>query len=296
MTTSQPRPTTFWEEIADLPHTLEYLQVGEWRTRVFTAGEGPETIVMLAGTSGHIEAFARNIRALAAQHRVVAYDFPGHGYTTHATADLEMPQYIEHLRGLLDVLDLEAPIICGESLGGWVAVKFAGVYPERVGRLILSAPGGHMFPEDRLKFLRELNERVAADPRWDDVKARLEVVMHDPGQVTEELIAVRQNIYAQKTFPESMHRIMCLHDPEIRYRNRLQDAELAALACPTLFVWTGHEPAGRERGAELAALIPRGEFFLIEDAEHWPQWEDAAAFNERVLRFVAETAASEASA
>lgn len=289
MTTST-RPTTFWEEIADVPHTLEYVQVGQWRTRVLTAGSGETTIVMLAGTSGHIEAFARNIRALAADNRVIAYDFPGHGYTTHATADLEMPQYVEHLRGLLEVLELDAPVICGESLGGWIAIKFAGEYPGLVGRLVLSAPGGHMFPEDRLTFLRELNERVAANPTWDDVKARLAVVMHDPEQVTDELVAIRQNIYAQETFPESMHRIMCLHDPEIRFRNRLQDSDLEKIECPTLFVWTGHEPAGRERGAELAALIPQGQFFLVEDAEHWPQWEDAAAFNERVLTFLADTA------
>ncbi len=282
------RIPTFWEEIADVPHELFYVQAGGWRTRVLSAGSGEETIVLLAGTSGHIEAFARNVRALADRHRVIAYDFPGHGYTTHATADLEMPQYVEHLRALLDELDLRAPTICGESLGGWVAVKFAGDHPERTGKLILSAPGGHMFPEDRMLRLRELNERVAAEPGWDAVRERLEVVMHDSGQVSDELIAVRRDIYAQPTFPRSMQHIMCLHDPEIRYRNRLQDADLERIECPTLLVWTGNEPAGQDKGRDMAAKLAKGEFFLIEDAEHWPQWEDPAAFNERVLRFLDE--------
>ena len=43
----------------------------------------------MAGTGGHLEAYAHNIAAFAQRYRVIAYDYPGHGYTTQATADLE---------------------------------------------------------------------------------------------------------------------------------------------------------------------------------------------------------------
>ena len=51
----------------------------------------------MPGTGGHLEAYAHNISAFAQRYRVIAYDYPGHGYTTHATADLELPDYVEHL-------------------------------------------------------------------------------------------------------------------------------------------------------------------------------------------------------
>src|SRR5690554_5596416 len=43
--------STMWQAIGDLPHTLEYVQVGKWNTRVLTVGAGEETIILLAGTS-----------------------------------------------------------------------------------------------------------------------------------------------------------------------------------------------------------------------------------------------------
>ena len=64
-------------------HSVEYVQVGEWRTRVLEAGSG-DPVVLLSDTAGHLEAYAHNIAALAEHFRVIAYDFPGHGYTTHA--------------------------------------------------------------------------------------------------------------------------------------------------------------------------------------------------------------------
>ena len=53
--------------------------------------EQSEALVLMAGTGGHLEAYAHNIPAFAQRYRVIAYDYPGHGYTTHATADLELP-------------------------------------------------------------------------------------------------------------------------------------------------------------------------------------------------------------
>ena len=123
-----------WEQIADLPHTLEYVQVGEWTTRVLSVGAGEQTLVLLNGTSGHIEAWTHNIRALAQKYRVIGYDYPGHGYSTLADADLEIPDYEAHLLELLDVLGLDRVHLLGESLGGWIAIKFAAHHPETTAK------------------------------------------------------------------------------------------------------------------------------------------------------------------
>jgi 2-hydroxy-6-oxonona-2,4-dienedioate hydrolase len=286
--------STFWEAIADLPHVLHYVQVGQWRTRVLEieaqdgSGEA-ETVVLANGTSGHIEAWTQNVRALAAAgFRVVAYDYPGHGYTTLTDVDLEIPQYEQHLLGLLDTLGLDRVHLAGESLGGWVAVKFAGHHPERLRTVILSAVGGRVVGEQKVDKAQSVSVRAVTEPTFENVKKRLQVVIHDPENITDELVKVRRAIYRRDPTGENMSHIAVLRRPEPRWRNRIVDEDFAAITVPVLFVWTDNEPSGdAEEGRRLAGLIPDGQFLLVEGAAHWPQWEGADVFNATATAFLA---------
>lgn len=278
---------TMWREIADLPHTLEYVQVGQWRTRVLTIGTGEQTIVLMNGTSGHIEAWTHNIRALAAEYRVIGYDYPGHGYSTLAEADLEIADYEAHLIELLDVLGLDRVHLMGESLGGWIAIKFSSLHPQRVHSLVLSAPGGRMIGAPTMNKVSPISQKAVDDPTFDNVKARLQVVIHDPAKISDELVEVRRAIYARPGFATSMKHITALQVPEIRSRNQVTDDDYAAIPVPALLVWTDHEPTGGTAvGEHLASLIPDGELVTIANAAHWPQWEDPTEFNARALDFL----------
>jgi len=285
--------STFWEAVADLPHLLHYVQVGAWRTRVLEiepvgAGAVADTVVLANGTSGHIEAWTQNVRALAeAGYRVIGYDYPGHGYTTPTDHDLEIPEYEQHLLGLLDTLGLDRVHLAGESLGGWLAVKFAARHPERLRTVILSAPGGRVVGEQKVDKAQSVSVQAVTDPTFENVKRRLQVVIHDPAKITDELVNVRRAIYAQDPTGENMAHISVLRRPEPRWRNRVTDEDFAAIPVPALFVWTDHEPTGdAAEGRRLAGLIPDGEFLLVEGAAHWPQWEGADLFNEAAVAFL----------
>jgi 2-hydroxy-6-oxonona-2,4-dienedioate hydrolase len=284
------RDTPVWVALSSTPHSIGYVQVGPWRTRVLQAGPADgEPLVLMAGTGGHLEAYAHNIPAFAEKYRVIAYDYPGHGYTTHATADLELPDYVEHLLGLLDALDVAVAHLNGESLGGWVAVKFGAAYPERTGKTVLNTSGGTMARPEVMERIRSLSQAAADDPSDERIRARLEWLMADPKTVTDELVAIRQNIYAQPGFAESMRHILCLQDPQVRRRNLITDEELAAVPHGALVVWTSNDPSGpAAAGMDMAEKIPGGRFQHITDAGHWPQWEQRAVFNDLVLGFLAE--------
>lgn len=279
---------TFWEAVGNLPHSLEYVQVGPWRTRVLTVGHGEQTVVLANGTSGHIEAWTHNIAALAgAGYRVVGYDYPGHGWTTLTDHDLEIPEYEEHLLKLLDALGLDRVHLAGESLGGWIAIKFAVHHPERLLTVILSAPGGRVVGEQQVDKLQSVSVQAVAEPTLENVRRRLEVVIHDPAKITDELARVRQAIYSRDGFDTSMRHISVLRQPEPRLRNRVTDEDYTAIGVPALLVWTDNEPTGGpEVGEQLAALIPDGEYLLVRNAAHWPQWEDPATFNAAALDFL----------
>jgi 2-hydroxy-6-oxonona-2,4-dienedioate hydrolase len=277
---------TLWTELAGLDYSVRHVAVGPWSTRVLECGAGPPFILM-HGTGGHLEAFARNLRALGGEYRIIAYDYPGHGWTTTTGHDLEIHEYVEHLTGLIDVLGIDRAHLCGESLGGWVAVKFAAQNPGRVDRLVLNTPGGTMATPEVMERIRSLSQAAADDPSEGRVRARLEWLMADPSSVTDELVAVRRGVYGRAGFAESMRHILCLQDPGIRRRNLITDAELTAISAPTLVIWTSDDPSGPAKaGLDMAQRIPAGEFRLIEGAGHWPQWEQREEFDKVVLEFL----------
>ncbi len=283
--------TPAWVALGNVAHTIGYLQVGPWRTRVLQAGfDHPDALVLMSGVGGHLEAYTHNIGAFAEHYHVVAYDFPGHGYTSLATADLELPDYVGHLGQLLDVLGIERAHLNGESLGGWVAVKFAAAHPERTRKLVLNTPGGTMAAPEVMDRIRTLTQGAADDPSPERIRARLEWLMADPATVTDELVEIRRAIYARPGFAESMRHIMCLQDPEIRRRNMITDADLAAVPGPAMVVWTSDDPSGpAAAGLGMAERIPAGRFQYVKGAGHWPQWEQRAQFNRLVLDFLAES-------
>ncbi|MDT7705499.1 MAG: 2-hydroxy-6-oxonona-2,4-dienedioate hydrolase [Pseudonocardiales bacterium] len=279
------RPS-IWSALAGLEFTVRYVQVGEWRTRVLETGAG-EPLVLMHGTGGHIEAYSHNLVPLSQHFRVIAYEYPGHGWTTHTTRDLELPDYVAHLDGLLDALDVERAHLSGESLGGWLALKYAAAHPERVGRVLLNTPGGTMATPEVMERIRSLSQAAADDPSHERIKARLEWLMADPSSVTEELVDIRRTIYARPGFADSMRHLLCLQDPEIRARNLVTDAELAAVVGPAMVVWTSDDPSGpAAAGMAMADKMPDARFEVIKDAGHWPQWEQHEVFNALAIDFL----------
>ncbi|MBT2270038.1 alpha/beta fold hydrolase, partial [Rhodococcus qingshengii] len=88
---------TIWNELAGLDFELTTVDAGGVPTRSLQAGSGDEAVIFLHGTSGHLEAFARNIAPHAESYRVHAIDMLGHGYTGKPDYPYEIPRYVEHL-------------------------------------------------------------------------------------------------------------------------------------------------------------------------------------------------------
>ncbi|MEQ3549465.1 alpha/beta fold hydrolase [Pseudonocardia nematodicida] len=281
--------TNIWTELMGQDLSVRHVEIGGWSTRVLEAGMGEETLVLMHGIGGHLEAYARNIVPFARRYRVLAFDFPGHGYTTHAVADIELPDYVAHLGALLDAYGVDRAHLSGESLGGWVAMKFAAAHPDRVGRLILNTPAGNLSLPEVRERIRSLSQAAADDPSDERIRARLEWLMADPATVTDELVGTRRTIYARPGFARSMRHIMCLQDADVRARNMVTDADLEAIVAPTLVVWTSDDPSGPAKtGLDIAAALEHGRFELITGAGHWPQWEQAEHFTALALDFLAE--------
>lgn len=72
-------------------------------------------------------------------YRVIVYDVRGHGFSDDVEGLYDIDQLVEDLYFLLDKLGVTIKVnICGLSLGGLIAQRFACLYPGNVNRLILA--------------------------------------------------------------------------------------------------------------------------------------------------------------
>ncbi len=77
------------------------------------------------------------VKFLRQGFRVVAYDVRGHGESDVGDGQYTMELFADDLIGLLDGLRIEKAVLCGLSMGGYIALRAVEKSVERVGGLIL---------------------------------------------------------------------------------------------------------------------------------------------------------------
>ena len=279
---------SMWADLRGTTFAQQWVDAKGLHTRLLVTGdEAAPPLIFLHGTGGHAEAYVRNLGPHGEHFRTYAIDMVGHGWTDKPAVDLEIAQYLDHLDAVLDALGIERAMISGESLGGWVAARYAAQRPERVSAVVLNTAGGMIADPVVMEKIRTISTKAVEEPSWDFVRARLEWLMADPGHVNDDLVATRQAIYAQPGMVEGMRRTLVLQLPEQRTRNLLTPDELGAITAPTLVLWTEHDPtASVQVGRSLADSIPNAEFVVMSDCGHWPQFERPEEFNRIHIDFL----------
>lgn len=94
----------------------------------------------LAGNGGQ---WALQLDHLRRHRRAVALDFRGHGDSDPAEdGDYSIPGLAGDVEAAADQLGLRRFVLVGHSLGGSVAIEYAGRHPDRVVGLLLADPNG----------------------------------------------------------------------------------------------------------------------------------------------------------
>ncbi len=288
---------TFWLEM--LGGEVRYYDAAGVRTRCLEAGSGPP-LVLLHGTGGHAESWIRNVLPLAAHFHVYAIDMVGHGFSDKPDLAYTPRDYAAHVRAFLDAVGVARAHLTGESLGGWVALWLALEHPERIDRLILNTAAGlklsaaqQIVPPARAEMAR-LTRAAIENPTYETVRARLEWLVKDPAQITDELVAVRLRIYQDPATRRVMPRILAgaaLGGDDQPNPQVITPDHLRRVPHPTLILWTSDNPGTTWQEAEgAAALLPQGHFRLLRDCAHWPQYEQAEAYNAITVRFLRDGA------
>ena len=278
---------SIWNTLQGVEFKQTYYDAGGVRTRAIEAGDGP-VLILLHGTGGHAEAYVRNIEAHAQHFHVYAIDMVGHGYTDMPDgAEYDMQGYVDHLLAFVDAIGADRVHVSGESLGATVACWFSLQHRQRVNKVVMNT--GMLLPADEegegeLRDLLERSRKATGTPDRDAVRARIRWLMYEDKSVTDELVEVRFQIYSQpgraavirKIAEQSVGSILDKEMQKKWYTPKL----LQAVSCPTLVLWTRHNPGQTVPVAEEGArLIPDSELVVMENSAHWPQWEEPEEFN-----------------
>ena len=264
----------------DTSTTVRYLEAGSGPPLVLLHGVGLDA----AGIS-----WKHAIPELAATHRVVAPDLPGHGESEKPDIAYTTDYYIEVLDALVAALDIECPSLAGISMGGCVALGYA--LENDVDRLALVDSYG-----------------LGTDAAWRPMAA---TALRTPGmgQVVWSAMGTNEHTVKQtlrgyttrtpEAFVTEVHEV--LQDPGCkRALNRWQRSEfglfgfrscylgdLGDLSAPTLLVHGDDDtllPAAWSRRA--ADRLPESELHVLEECGHWPPRERPERFNDLLAAFM----------
>ncbi|MCM2415886.1 alpha/beta fold hydrolase [Streptomyces sp. RKAG290] len=93
-------------------------------------------VVLVHGRSGDSSTWTRIAEELAAEHRVYALDFRGHGLSDW-TGRYSFELFRDDLHAFLEARNLSGATVIGHSLGGAAAYLLAERQPGLIGRLVI---------------------------------------------------------------------------------------------------------------------------------------------------------------
>jgi len=101
---------------------------------------GPE-VVLVHGFGDAAAGWVPTTLVLGKTHHVTLFDLPGHGRSSPRGDSLSMEQLEAGLQTVMDRTDGEV-VLVGNSLGGWLAARYALDHPDRVKHLVLVNAAG----------------------------------------------------------------------------------------------------------------------------------------------------------
>jgi len=250
-------------------------------------------VVLVHGWGCSAYTFHRNMPALVeAGFRAIAVELKGHGLSDKPLASEEytIESLVEHLRDILDALELERPALAGHSLGGSLIYHFASRYPERARCLGLLSPVGlkgvplmglyrFLTPAALTPMLRQVKPRVV-------VKLALTRVYGKRGHFTERDV---EEYLAPSQFPEfalAMRELLHNYD-----WNAAVHRQLVAVNLPAVALWGSLDHMMPADGMGIfVRLLPQIVLRAISDAGHIITEETPDEVNEALIALLHRTA------
>ena len=250
-----------------------------------TGNEESSSIVFVHGFPFSSEMWNRQTKMLRDNNRhlrVITYDLRGHGQSDVGDGQYTIELFVDDLIALLDYLKINKTILCGFSMGGYIALRAIERNPERFSALVLcdtmSTADSNEAKVRRANSIKMVKKEGVEPFAEGFLKAVFTPQTFDtkPDIVDE----IRKNILAGSAVG------ICGALLAMAGRTDTTEA-LSKISVPTLVLVGEHDAVTPPSAAKsMHEKIPNSKLYLIKDAAHMSNLENPDVFNEHLARFL----------
>ncbi len=246
---------------------------------------GKPTLLMIHGGRDHCRNWDWTAAAFRDDWHVVAPDLRGHGDSQWSPdGSYTMAGYVYDLAQLVHQQRLAPVTIIAHSLGGNIALRYAGIYPEAVARLVaieglgpsphaLAERGARNIAERMDQWIREQRGLAGRLPRRyasieDALRRMQEENPHLSAEQARHLTAQGVNQNEDGTYSWKFDNYVRASPPydmsgrDVRYL-------WSRIACPTLLLYGKESRAGNPADDGRAQLFTHARVVGFDGAGHW---------------------------
>ena len=240
--------------------------------------------------AGEARSWAPQVRFFRRCYRTITFNARGYppSDVPEDPAVYSQRQAVEDIRGVLDYLKIDKAHVIGLSMGGYAALHFGLLYPERALSLVVAGAGYGSKPEERETFRRDcaaLAERFEREPMekvaamYAMGPARVQFREKD-SQGWEQFCELLKQQSAQG-HALTMRRVQIMRESIYELEDRM-----ARLTVPTLIVAGDEDDPCLEPALYMKRTIPTAGLLIIPRSGHTINLEEPDVFNRHVLDFV----------
>jgi lipase len=270
---------------------------GEVELAIWRSGSGPDPILCLHGITAQHRAFNALARHLEGSRSLVGVDLRGRGDSAKPESGYGLEAHAGDVIRVLDHLGLGRTVILGHSMGGFVALKVALSYPERVRALVLLDGG---WPRVEVSPEEQEQEAAAIEEGLERAFRRLDMTFESPEDYLNFWFP-GQNLTMEDLPPDlADYYLYDLEEVEGGYRPKASRAaaeedsssvsensptaeEMRSVKCPVVLVrasagfFPGSDPViSHETRDAMAEVLDLRSDALLEGANHytmlWPKY------------------------
>lgn len=258
---------------------LYYNDIGSPESPIILIHGFPFSSEMWKGQIQTLQSYKKNLR-------VITYDLRGHGQSDVGDGQYTIELLVNDLIALLEYLKITKAILCGFSMGGYVALRAIEREPDRFSALILC------------------DTMSTADSNEAKIKRATSIELIKREGIAPYGAPFLKAVFAPQTFDtnlgiiEELRRIILSNSPLgicgalLAMAGRTDSSEaLAKIGVPTLILAGEHDAVTPPTVAKsMHDRIPNSELYLISDAGHMSNLENPVMFNEHLAKFLDATA------
>ena len=246
------------------------------------AGAG-EPVLFIHGFPFNCTLWEPQLAAVPAGWHYIAPDLRGFGESPLLGDEpLDMDSHADDMIALLDHLNIEQAVVCGMSMGGYVALALARRYAKRVRALVLVATRANADGPETQKNRHALAARARKEGAAPVIASMLPKLLSAHSRMKQPQLAARVQAMMQSVSPEAHAR--ALEGMAVR---KDYTSELGSITAPTMVVRGELDEIIPAADMEFIARTVRGaRHEVIALVGHMPNLEASDVFNKTLMQYL----------